>query len=390
MSTFLGIGLGPIQTGIFLAGAAGRFDRVVIAEVDEELKRAISSDGGTVVINIADGEGIETAEFAGIEVLNPTNEGDIPALESAAAEADEAATALPGVKFFDHIVPWLIKGFSREPRKHRLIYTAENHNRAAEILAEKLGDGFPETHCLNTVVGKMSGIISAAECAERGLSKLSPSADRGHLVEEFDKIYVSRAPGIEDRLVAGLHTKNDLYPFEEAKLYGHNAIHFMLAMLGKQRGVKSMNEMAEYPDDMTFARGAFINESGAALCRKWNGVDELFTPAGFQYYAEDLLKRMTNPYLTDTIDRVTRDLSRKLGWEDRVVGTMRLVLEQGVEPERIAVTAKHAGVELFGDDEQQIAAGLAELWPSPWTDEHQKILDLILHVTLAVTDNAGI
>ena len=30
MSTFLGIGLGPIQTGIFLAGAAkGGFDRIV-------------------------------------------------------------------------------------------------------------------------------------------------------------------------------------------------------------------------------------------------------------------------------------------------------------------------------------------------------------------------
>ena len=37
MSTFVGIGLGPIQTGIFLAGAAkGGFDRIVLAEVNEK------------------------------------------------------------------------------------------------------------------------------------------------------------------------------------------------------------------------------------------------------------------------------------------------------------------------------------------------------------------
>ena len=32
MKTFLGIGLGPIQTGIFVSGASkGNFDRIVVA-----------------------------------------------------------------------------------------------------------------------------------------------------------------------------------------------------------------------------------------------------------------------------------------------------------------------------------------------------------------------
>ena len=44
MSTFVGIGLGPIQTGIFLAGAAkGGFDRIVIAEVNDKLKAAVNA-----------------------------------------------------------------------------------------------------------------------------------------------------------------------------------------------------------------------------------------------------------------------------------------------------------------------------------------------------------
>ena len=49
MSTFLGIGLGPIQTGIFLAGAAkGGFDRIVIAEVNDALKNAVNAAGSAV------------------------------------------------------------------------------------------------------------------------------------------------------------------------------------------------------------------------------------------------------------------------------------------------------------------------------------------------------
>ena len=53
MSTFVGIGLGPIQTGIFLAGAAkGGFDRIVIAEVNDKLKEAVNA-AGSVTINIA-------------------------------------------------------------------------------------------------------------------------------------------------------------------------------------------------------------------------------------------------------------------------------------------------------------------------------------------------
>ncbi len=46
-------------------------------------------------------------------------------------------------------------------------------------------------------------------------------------------------------------------------------------------------------------------------------ADPLFTVAGFRASGEDLLARMMNPFLNDTIDRVGRDAPRKLGWNDR-------------------------------------------------------------------------
>ena len=53
MSTFLGIGLGPIQTGIFLLGASqGGFDRIVAADVDSAIVKAVRNDKGNLSISI--------------------------------------------------------------------------------------------------------------------------------------------------------------------------------------------------------------------------------------------------------------------------------------------------------------------------------------------------
>jgi mannitol-1-phosphate 5-dehydrogenase len=381
MSTFLGIGFGPIQTGIFLSGAcAGGFDEIVIAEVDDSLKKAINGSDGGVTVNIAGRDEVRIETMAGIKLLNPRDSGDLAELIGIAARADEIATALPSVSIFPSIAGWLGEGFAREPNRRRFVYTAENHNHAAELLADAVGRAFPKTHYLNTVVGKMSGVVKASECASRGLKPLCPIADRGHLVEEFDRIFISSVPGIESREIRGLHVKADLYPFEEAKLYGHNAIHYLLGILGSRTGKQFMSELAADRELMALVRDAFIEESGAALCRKWAGTDELFTARGFQEYADDLLVRMTNPFLQDTIERIVRDPARKLGWNDRVVGTIRLALSQDVTPTRIARGAAVAARELFGDNPATVRDGLRQLWDLGPADatKGEAVLDLVI------------
>ena len=65
---------------------------------------------------------------------------------------------------------------------------------------------------------------------------------------------------------------------------------------------------------------------------------------GYRAYAEDLLVRMTNPYFNDTIERAGRDPVRKLGYDDRIFGTMHLAIEQGIEPVNMAIRAP-AGIK---------------------------------------------
>jgi len=378
MSTFLGIGLGPIQTGIFLLGASrGGFDRIVVADVDKSLVAALRSDKGLVTINVASTDKVLLENIPNIEILNPTDPSDLEKLIGIAAESDEIATALPGVKFFANIAAWLRKGFEREPDRRRFIYTAENHNHAAELLHEAVGGNFPNTHYLNTVVGKMSGIVPGAECIKRKLNPLTQSADRGHLVEEFNRILISECPDIDRRLTKGLHVKKDLLPFEEAKLYGHNAIHMLLGLHASENRISFMHELADHPEIIEIGRLAFINESGRAMCRKWKGVDELFTEKGYRDYAEDLLVRMVNPFLTDSVDRVCRDLERKLGWDDRIVGTMRVVVSQGFQPVELSRGASIATRKLLGSDTAKFRAGFEKIWPGSWTNEQEGIFKLI-------------
>ena len=372
MSTFVGIGLGPIQTGIFLAGAAkGGFDRIVIAEVNDKLKEAVNAVH-SVTINIAAADHVYTETYERVEAYNPMIPAEREKLVAAAAEASELATALPSIKFFGASAEWLKEGFAREPQRTRFIYTAENNNHAAEALQAELGEGFPNTYCLNTVIGKMSGVVPAAE-----RTPLAPTAEVGHLVEEFKTIYISKCPGIENRKVQSLFVKDDLFPFEDAKLYGHNATHFLLGMLGKECGCEFMSELSKHPDLIAQARQAFLNESGAALLKKYGSLnDPLFTVDGFTAYVDGLLVRMVNPFLKDQVARITRDPERKLGWDDRSIGTMRLALSQGVSPVIFARGARLAALELAGNA-AAARAKLAELWPQPWGDEHEKLCQLM-------------
>ena len=74
--------------------------------------------------------------------------------------------------------------------------------------------------------------------------------------------------------------------------------------------------------------------------------DNLFTEQGYKDYADDLLDRMTNPYLADTIDRAGRDPVRKLAYNDRIFGTMNLALQYGIEPTNMALGAL-AGIAML-------------------------------------------
>ena len=100
MKIFLGIGLGPIQTGIFVSGASkGGFDKIIIAEVDEVVKNAVNADGGAITVNIATPDHVFQERYTNLELYSPAKPDELEKLIDYASQATEIATALPSVKF---------------------------------------------------------------------------------------------------------------------------------------------------------------------------------------------------------------------------------------------------------------------------------------------------
>lgn len=393
---FVGFGFGAIQAGLFLheAWRSGNFGRLVVAEVAANVVDAIRHEGGSYAVNVATATGIECHRIGPIEILNPCVETDRAILVEAVADATEIATALPSVAFYGtgkrgEVLDILSAGLAlkrRQPRRPAaVIYTAENHNHAAEILDATLGRllGDPPAaariQVLNTVIGKMSGVVSdETQMKEQGLALVTPDLPRAFLVEAFNRILISRIdlPGFE-RGIGVFEEKVDLLPFEEAKLYGHNATHALLGYLLRERGGRYMSEATRDPALLALAREAFLLESGAALCRKFAGIDPLFTQQGFRAYVDDLLERMTNPCLMDGVERVTRDTRRKLGWDDRLIGTIRLALGQGIRPDHFARGAAAALRHLAAEEGTTIAALLDNLWVGQDEAQQRQVVSLL-------------
>ncbi len=407
--TYVGFGLGAIQAGLLLYEAfqSGAYRRLVAAEVVPDVVAVFRRARGRYTVNIAHADRIAQAVVGPLSAENPAVPEDRERLIEAVAEAESVGTAVPSVDTYATPGPGslhrvlaeglLRKAARRGPRM--VVYTAENHNHAAEILEARVREALPDAgrddalarvRFLNTVIGKMSGLVPEQASPEaRTLAPVVPGSRRAFLVESFNRILITRirfddvpaAPPFV-RGISVFEEKDDLLPFEEAKLYGHNATHALGAYLGALLGVARVASLRGIPGLMAFLRAAFLEESGAALIRRHAGVDPLFTRDGFSAYVDDLLERMTNPHLMDTVERVARDAGRKLAWDDRLVGTMRLSVRHGVAPRRYAMGAAAAAAAMdpsLLDGEKPLAPLLAPLWAvaSPDSGERDAILGLV-------------
>lgn len=394
MRTLVGFGFGAIQTGLFLweAQQSKNFDRLVVAIPNEEVVCGLRRNNGDFLINIATHVAREVGEIRRVEILNPTVARDREAIVEAISDASEMATALPSVAAYEEpksgIARLIAEGLLRKLRRPApatcVLYAAENNNHAAEILFQSICRHLPEDEVaplrnifqpLDTVIGKMSRVVrDQDEIRETGLRAYVDGGSRAYLVESFNRILVSRV-----RLpahVCGITSfveKDDLLPFEEAKLYGHNAAHALLGFIARQRGHLFIADAANDIGLIEMVRSAFLEESGNALIARRGGVDPLFTVEGYRAYVDDLMERMVNPWLRDDVERVTRDSRRKLGWDDRFIGTMRIALAAGIRPIRFAAGAAAALRVLSDENPNQTQPELIdEIWSSVKGNDGEK------------------
>lgn len=352
MAHFVGIGLGAIQSGLFVREAyrTGAFASLAIAARRRPLVDAINT-ANALSINTAHDDGVVAETFDGVHAF-AIDAPDRSALVAALARASEIAIAVSSVDDYatggplsiDALLADAIAIKLEQAEPAALIYTAENHHHAAALLERailtRLSDdmrasALTKFQTVDTVIGKMSRVVvDPAEMVQAGLMEAAPGTGRAFLVEAFNRIQISpcdraRTSG---RTITIFEEAADLTPYEHAKLHGHNATHALLAYFGLALGKTWISDVFQMPQLVALARSAFVNESGATLRRMHAGRGPLFTETGYAAYVDDLLKRMANPHLRDTCGRIGRDVERKLGWDDRLIGTIRQALREGIEP----------------------------------------------------------
>jgi mannitol-1-phosphate 5-dehydrogenase len=263
------------------------------------------------------GEGAQTHVVDNYRAINSgTHEADVVA---EIAKADLVTTAV-GARILKFVAPVIAKGLdAREPDAGPLtVIACENAIGNSDLLAEEVRKHTPAT-----------GVVFA-NCA---IDRIVPEQPAGNLdvtIESFFEWVVDRSPFDGDvPEISGVTWVDDLTPFIERKLFTVNTGHATTAYHGIQRGFETIREALAEPELEAEVR-ATLNETKELLVRKHG-----FSEEEQQAYIDKTLKRITDPNLRDTCERVGRGPLRKLSRHERFVGPAAELAEHGHSTEHL-------------------------------------------------------
>jgi len=279
-----------------------------------------------------------------IEGVRAVDGRDLEACAHELATCRLAGTAV-GAKAVPHILPTIAAGLRERVRLGHPpldLIIAENLRGAAEVFREGLRQHLPADFPLDENLGLI----------ETSIGKMVPimpedvrQQDPLLVYAEAYNTLICDARGFRNPIpdVPGLDPKQNMAAYVDRKLFVHNLGHACCAYFGHlvDPVMEYIWQAIEHPLIATATRRAMW-ESGRALVR---GYPDEFDEAGMSEHIEELVRRFANQALGDTIFRVGRDIPRKLGHEERLVGAMLFDVRHGVvEP---LVTAHAAAAAFF-------------------------------------------
>ena len=341
---FVQIGAGKIGRSFIaqLFSAAGY--EVVFSEVNEKVLEALN-ERREYTVEIRDRE----PRTVTVRNVRAVDGRDTETVARELADGALAATAV-GPDYLKYIYPALARGLELRtdigggPLD---VILAENLREAAAIVhegvREHLPAGFPvEEHLglVETSIGKMVPIMSPEEEAQ---DPLLVYAEAYNTLICDARGFLCGVPA-----VPGLDAKQNMKAYVDRKSFIHNLGHALCAYFAHLEAPELVYtwEAVEH-ERIGPATKAGMWESARALIRAY---PEEFDEANQEEHIQDLLSRFCNRALGDTIYRVGRDVQRKLGPEDRVIGALRFDAEHAVEAPVTALCAA-AGMLFRATDE---------------------------------------
>lgn len=252
-------------------------------------------------------------------------------ITEAIAEADVVFDAVGG-KNLQEIVSFYIKGIEKKAEKGGYLnfVTCENWKEPARILKEGVEAGIaPEAReYLDNYVGFTESVIMRSGIeAPKELLKKDPLIvnvqNYWHLPVDAARVKGS-LPDIKY-----MEHLTGFAGFLERKFYTYNAANGTTSFVGALLGYKVLAEAAHDERILKILDGVY-QETGKALSMK-HGISLEEQMA----FAKTSLNKLQDYTIVDSIERNARDPQRKLGKDDRLVGSARMVLSCGIRPENL-------------------------------------------------------
>ena len=252
-------------------------------------------------------------------------------ITEAIAEADVVFDAVGG-KNLQEIVPFYIKGIEKKAEKGGYLnfVTCENWKEPARILKEGIEAGIaPEAReYLDNYVGFTESVIMRS-----GIEAPKELLEKDPLIVNVQNYW--HLPVDAARVKGSLPDIKYMEPltgfagFLERKFYTYNAANGTTSFVGALLGYKVLAEAAHDERILKILDGVY-QETGKALSMK-HGISLEEQMA----FARTSLNKLQDYTIVDSIERNARDPQRKLGKDDRLVGSARMVLSCGIRPENL-------------------------------------------------------
>ncbi len=324
---------------------------VVFVDTVPEIIEALNSKGKYKVV-IKDTLPPGKSDERWVENVSGISAFDTEAVIDAVAGAELISTAV-GANILPRILPVIAQGILKRSTPVSLLF-CENLRGVSEIAHAEMKKLLPEDFDLDsrvgfvtTSIGKMVPIMPN-EIREKDPLEVWGEAYNQILADKEG--FVNELPEIK-----GLVLKSNFKAYMDRKLFIHNLGHATSAYYGFLKGKVAIWECM-LDNETRKDTKLVMQEAGEALIMQYPSE---FNAKNIGDHIEDLLKRFANQSLGDTVFRVGRDLKRKLSYDDRCIGALRLIKKHEGNPDNLCKViaaafrfkAEDESGEMFPSDE---------------------------------------
>ncbi len=222
------------------------------------------------------------------------------------------------------------------------VIIAENIRGGAEYfrsILREYGLTGKEVGLIETSIGKMVPLMTAADLVK---DPLEIHAEKYNQLIVDAQGFLNGVPDIPD-----IQAVDNILAWVDRKLFIHNLGHAAAAYFGYKAFPDTSLIADVIRDDKVHKKVRQVMEEAAVALLAEYSAD--FTAEQLYEHMDDLLYRFGNRSLGDTIYRVGRDLYRKLGRFDRVLGAVALCLKHGLPCDSI-IEVFHAALMFRSTD----------------------------------------